>query len=371
MMRRKLMSAICLFIPCMAFATPTPSPIIWNNITFNAYSEGSYNYLLRKNNFTSGRYDRTFDLQQNGYTYQQGGMTAAMQPEQGFGFILNPVFGRDASQLAMYGWNPYFGSQTLQMVPEEVVGQYAIHHFVFMVGNFVSLAGYEFYDPTQDSNFSRSILAQYEPNTHLGVRSIYTPNDNIKFTAGINNGWDSIRDTSRQKTIELGLDYKINPMYTLESSLYSGEERVIPYTSTGPTGQRTILNIIGKLFATPQLTFLTNIDFVLQTNAALPNDTLGQAIWEGITGYVDYAFTEKWYTSFRAETFYDKNGYVSGVRQSWREATISLGYTPFKHLQLIAETRHDFSNVASFVDVSGTGTSNNQQSYALAAILLL
>lgn len=359
------------FIVTQTFAALPLSPIVWHDISFDGYMEGSYNYLLRKNSFISGVYDRNFDLQQNGFTLQQAGMLITKEPTQGFGFILNPVVGRDASQLAPYGWDPYFGSQTLEMTPVQVAGSYAINQFLFLGGNFLSLAGYEKNNPAENEEFSRSIMAQMEPNSHLGARTTYSPNTQMKFIAGINNGWDSIRDTSRQKTIELGFDYTINPKYLIETSLYSGQERVVNRISYGPTGQRTLFNFIGEMFATPQLTFVTDLDFIMQTNAALPNETLGQAIWEGVTGYATYIFTDQWYTSFRAETFYDKNGYATGVRQSWREATLSLGYTPFKHLQFIAETRHDFSNVPSFLDVNGTGTSNNQQSYALAAIVIL
>ena len=54
-----------------------------------------------------------FDLEQNGFTLQQAAITTAYQPTQGFGGLVNIIAGRDANEIAPYGINPYFGSQTL------------------------------------------------------------------------------------------------------------------------------------------------------------------------------------------------------------------------------------------------------------------
>ncbi len=56
--------------------------------------------------------------------------------------------------------------------------------------------------------------------------------------------------------------------------------------------------------------------------------------------------------------------YRTGIRQNWREITLSVIYSPLKNLELYAETRHDFSNVNAFLQKNGNGTSHNQQSYA-------
>lgn len=86
-----------------------------------------------------------------------------------------------------------------------------------------------------------------------------------------------------------------------------------------------------------------------------------------IACYVNYKLTTKWSTSLRGEIFEDSNGYRTGVRQNWREATLTLGYTPIKNLQIHAEVRRDFSNVNSFTNSSGVTSSNNNQSFALEA----
>ena len=109
-MKRLNLFLLCLLIPGIALAALKEPTIQWHDISFNGYAEGSYNYLLRKNVFTSDTYDRNFDLEPNGFTLQQFAITIANQPKNGVGFLVNPIMGFDANFMAPYGWNPYFGS---------------------------------------------------------------------------------------------------------------------------------------------------------------------------------------------------------------------------------------------------------------------
>ncbi len=351
-----------------ASQSTTPIPAPQNNFKFSGYLDGSYNYLVRSNKFKSGAFNRVFDLEPNGFTLQQAAVTAAYQPPKGFGSLINIIGGRDANQIAPYGWNPYFGSQTLAIDPTQVYLQYATGPFTIIGGLFVSLAGEEVIDPTLNTNFSRSILDGYaEPFTHMGLRATYVVNDKLTVIAGVNNGWDSIRDTSRRKTIELSTTYTPCPLFSLAATLYSGGQRATDRTATGSESIRDLLDIVATMNATDKLTLIANYDYGNQTLATLPSSNVAEAVWQGLAGYVNYKFNDKWQTSVRGEIFSDRNGYRTGVVQSWKELTLTLGYTPIKNLELRAETRHDFSNASSFVDSNGIGTNKNQQSYALEA----
>ena len=70
----------------------------------------------------------------------------------------------------------------------------------------------------------------------------------------------------------------------------------------------------------------------------------------------------------RGEIFSDRNGYRTGVAQTWDELTVTLSYFPIKNLEFRAETRRDFSNLSSFLNKNGITTSHNQQSFALEGI---
>jgi putative OmpL-like beta-barrel porin-2 len=339
-----------------------------SDFKFSGYTDGSYNYLLNSKQFTSGTNDRVFDINENGFTLQQASLTLAYQPKQGFGGLFNPVIGRDTYTFAQYGWNPDYGSQWVGFAIPQAFLQYSVNSFILMAGNFLAIVGAESLQPINDTNFSRSILYGYaEPFTVTGLRAIYSINDKLNFIIGINDGWDNIRDWSRRKTLELGLAYTINPIFSFSLQGYTGQERATPASDFGPDGIRSLIDFVGTINATKKLSFVINYDYGWQTKASLPEGNLAEAVWQGIAGYINYKFNEKWLSSIRGEIFSDRNGFRTGVLQCWKELTLTFGYIPIKNLELRAETRHDYSNVASFISKNNITTSHNQQSYALEA----
>lgn len=344
-----------------------PTSVIAENAnTISGYIDGSYNYLVRSNQFTSGDFNRIFDLEPNGFTLQQAGLTLAHQPKEGVGILFNPILGRDANTTAAYGWNPYFGSQTLALDPVQGYLQYAQGPFTFIGGKFITLPGQEFIDPTLDTNFSRNIVGGYsQPGTMLGIRGTYAVNDKANLIAGLNNGWDNIRDFSRRKTIELAANYTPNKTFAFATTFYSGGQRATDRTATGSESIRDMLDFLITYTANDKLTLVADLTYANQTLSTLPSGNVAEAVWQGIAGYANYKFNDTWLLSFRPEIFSDRNGYRTGVVQCWKEVTLTLGYSPTKNIEFHLETRHDFSNVSSFVNKNNAGTNNNQQSYAL------
>jgi hypothetical protein len=360
----------CLWFQDSALAdTDTSSQKNANNLKFSGYLDTSYNYLVRSNQFTSFSYDRIFDVEPNGFTLQQAAITLAKQPTEGFGGVANLIVGRDANVIASYGWNPYFGSQTLALVAPQLYLQCATGSLTVIAGELLTLAGAEVIDSTQGPNFSHSLLFTFaEPFLHLGVRGTYAINDKLNLIAGINNGWDNIRDFSRRKTIELGIAYTFNPMFSLSAQGYSGGQRAVDRTATGPESIRDLIDVVLTINATDKLTVVGNYDYGIQPLAGLPRGNVADGIWQGLAASVAYKANDKWYIAGRGEVFNDRNGYRTGVPQTLEELTITLGYAPIKSLVFRAETRHDFSNVNSFLNANKIGTNSNQQSYALEGI---
>lgn len=334
----------------------------------SGYVDGSYNNLVR-NYFTSGQFNRIFDIEPNGLTLQQAAVTFAYQPKQGFGFVLNPILGRDANTIAQYGLKPssQFDSQTFAVAATQIFVQNTQGPLTLMAGLFYALEGYEKVNPTLDMNYSRSALFYGTPGTHTGVRAVYKVNTQLSLTAGINDGWDTIRDWGLRKTVEFNVSYLPNNVFSLSFSALNGGARATPHTDTGPTGVRTLFDVVATYNVTQKLNLVANYDYGWQTKATLPYGNLGKGQWQVLAGYVNYVFNEKWQHSFRAEIFEDPDGFVTGVKQNWRELTYSLGFSPFKNAELIAEVRHDFSNQNAFTNKSLVDVSPGAQSYALEA----
>lgn len=358
---------LTLIAPSHVFALTPALP----DLTFNSYIDTSYNYLSRKNDFTSGVYSRVNDIEPNGFTLQQAAFTVARQPEQGFGALLNIIAGRDAHQLAPAGWDPYFGSQTLAIDPEQLYLQYAIRHFTFMAGKLPSLAGYESNDPTQNMNFSFGEVSSFaEPSTHIGLRGNYTPYDKLTFTIGANNGWDTLHHASRLQTIELGTHWNPQPILSMTASIYTGKQYMTDRLSNGPVGLRHYANFFATLKPTGKWSFAVNADYGIQTKGLMANGSHGGVVWSGVTGYINYLVTERWYTSLRGDLFNDQDGFRTGVRQCLKALTITLGFKPIQHVILRAEARHDFSNHNSFVNNHSVSASNNLQSFSLEGLYI-
>lgn len=347
----------------------SPETSTTSDFKFSAYVDGSYNFLQNSNVFTSDSFNRVFDIEDKDITLQQAGITLAYQPKEGFGGLLNPVIGKDTYLFSPYGWNPDCGYRWLGLAIPQAFVQYAAGSLTLMAGNMLQLTGAESLFSFNNTNFSRSILFGYaEPYTVTGVRVNYVLNESFTMTGGINNGWDSFRDIGRPVTLELGLFYTYNPEFTLAAYCYTGQQRILDRTSDGPKGQRTLLDIVATIYATQELSFILNYDYGRQSHATLPNGETARAVWQGIAGYMNYTFNEQWRGSARAEFFDDQNGYRSGVRQAWREATITVGYKPLKELEIRAEARRDFSNKFSFVDKNGVMGRNYQQSFSVEGV---
>lgn len=333
--------------------------------------DGSYNYLQNSNLFTSDIYNRVYDLNENGFTLQQAAGTASYLPDEGLGFLFNAMVGRDAITSNAYGMG--VGTQRPDFGVDLTQGYLNLNHrsISVNVGKFTTLNGAESIAPNTNTNFSRSILFGYAgPFTTLGIRSTYKMSEQLKLIAGIDDGWDSIRDFSKGQTLELSGSYVFNKFFTLALTGYYGKQRATDRVNTGAIGNRTLIDVVGTFTINPKCSLIINYDYAWQTQATLADSTLGKAIWDGVAGYVNYQWTERVRSSVRGEIFNDAQGYRTGVAQRWDELTFTLGYKPLtnKNLELRFETRHDFSNVNAFLKKNNNFTSDYQQSYAVEAL---
>lgn len=331
-----------------------------SGINVSGYVDTSYTYLSGTGAFTSGVANRVFDTTRNSFNLQMIDVTVSKLPSNGFGGLVNLNFGPDADVVAAAG------PDNTKEVQQAYV-HYASGPLMVIAGKFVTMAGAEVIKSPNNLNFSRSILFGYAiPFAHTGARLTYTISDKLSLMAGVNNGWDAQKDNNDNKTLEVG--FSANPVkpLLLAGSLHSGKE-YSDSASTSPTGNlglRNLLDLVATWNATDALSFILNYDYGTQENAV----TLGQkAKWQGVAGYANYKFADKWRVALRAETFDDKDGYRTGVVQKWDEATLTLAHMPSESVELRAEVRADKSDKKSFLKSDGTAT-DNQNSIALQAI---
>lgn len=342
------------------------------NLTVSGYVDGSYNYLVNSNRFISGEYDRVFDVQPNGFSLQQLALTILKDPDQGLGGLVNFVLGSDANYMAPQGINPNMtGIENIGFTVPQAYIQYRIKQWTIQAGAFSALSGIESYAYPLDDHFSRSMLDGFAENgEHVGVRIFDQVNDEVTLILGSGNGWSTIRDCQRQDSIDYAIQYTKDEWLSLTVDGFTTERYLVSGAVHGQTSWSTLFDMFGTYYVTKKLSLALNYDYGWQNQAVVADGETTKAIWQGIAGYINYNFNDAIVTSLRGEFYTDPQGYTTGVEQDLREVTVSFAYTPIKNLQLRGETRHDISNVDSFLKKHGHGTRNFQQSFAFDVLYL-
>ena len=341
-------------------AVPTLDQVLEaSGVSLGGYIDTAYSHLSGTGLFTSGTANRVFDTEPSSFNLHQAAITVAKQPKEGFGGLVNLTAGRDAKVIHAFDTNT-----ESQFDVTQAYAQYATGPLTVIAGKYVTMAGAEVISSPSDVNYSRSILFGYAiPFTHTGLRATYAVSDMLSLIGGINNGWDDIKDTNKQKTLELGLTLAPTKSLSFAAVDYVGTEQVAgPLDTT--QGKRNILDLVGTWTATDKLSVTLNYDYGSQENAV---GGTAKAKWTGLAAYANYQFTDTWRLSVRGEYFNDKNGYRTGVVQKWKEGTITLAYLPTKSMEIRGELRGDKSDQSSFLKSDGSA-SKTQSSYGLEAI---
>jgi hypothetical protein len=305
---------------------------------------------------------QAYTTEKNAFNLHAADLAISSLPASGFGGMVEMMAGEDPAFNASKGWS------TANFDLLQAYAQYANGGMTVMAGKFTTLAGAEVAQAPANANISRSLLYTLAiPVTHTGLRASYAPGDTMKFTVGYNNGWDVLKESAATnctttgscadgKTVELGAAFTPVKQFALSAMYHIGEE----YSATSDAiGTRKLLDIVATFNATDALTFVLNYDTAEQENATATGDT---AKWDGIAGYANFAFADKWRASFRTEQFKDKDCFRTGCAFSSQKITgntLTVAYAPAKSTELRAEYRHDKSDENVYTD-GGTATDNQR-----------
>ena len=346
---------------------------------FSGHIDIGYPGLSGKGKFINGLNDRVFDFDRSSGVLHSVDLQLMKMPENGFGGLVDVTLGKDADTIAAYGTidrtrGPAAGVNKRGDLTQ-AFAYYGAGPLSIIAGKYVTLAGAEVIKSDADVNYSRSILFGYAiPFTHTGARATYKVNDKLTLIGGINQGWDDVKDTNSDKTIELGLGYNATDTLSFLVQGYSGKEQVCNYPQaclSGPKGTRNLFDAVVTYKANDKLTLVVNYDNASQENATLISGSTGKAKWDGWAGYAQYQYNDQWRLVLRGEIFNDKDGYRTAVEagktsgQKWKEATLTLAYLPTKNIELRAELRGDKSDQNVFLKSDGISASKNQSSFGL------
>jgi hypothetical protein len=361
---RKTMLAISLSACTGAVIAADKTPTLGEVLKASGIDVSGYIDTTYTNFSTDTPMYQANTTEKNSFSLNAVDLVVSSLPASGVGGMVEVMGGTDVAFNHSRGWT----STDLDLLQAYV--QYASGGFTAMAGKFVTLAGAEVAQAPANSNVSRSLLyVNAIPVTHTGLRASYAPSDTMKFTLGYNNGWDIIKESAAGnctiggncadgKTVELGA--ALNPLkqLSLSAMLHVGEE----YSATSDAiGTRKLLDVVATFNATDALTFVLNYDKGEQDKATA---TAGTAKWDGIAGYANLAFADKWHASLRTEKFKDKDCFRTGCgfsAQTVKENTVTVGYALAKSTEVRAELRADKSDQKVYMK---DGTSTDKQTFA-------
>jgi len=332
---------------------PTPSisdMLTSSGLTINGYVAASYYHSSGYNTF------HEFDVRHDTFQLDQAGLQIGYQPKEGFGAFADVISGEDARILnfAENGTDSTFNVR-------QAYAQYATGALTVIDGKFTTLAGEEYSNPTNNTNFSRSLLFFAEPLTHTGVRATWAATSTLNLMVGVNNGWNTTSTSYGSKTAELGAAFTPSKQLSLNLQGYFGK---VP----GYDAERSFIDFVGTYSLTDALSFALSYDWGKQQQHVGPD-----LDWDGVAAYVNYSFNSQWRVSLRAEYLNDQDGFNTGTAQKLKEGTVTFGYSPAKSFELRIEGRYDKSDQATFVKSVNSGGAitdfdDSQAEFALQGI---
>ena len=366
-------------------AIPSLSDILMaTGITATGYVDATFSGFGYSGNHFDGEEEVPHAGGSDTFNFQQAGLTLAYQPATGFGALINPVVTPYRSvYYNQYAPDPNFylssgghtpGAPSVELFQGFV--QYAKGSWTVIGGKFATLAGAEVFAPPGNTNVTRSILFDFEPLTHTGVRATYAANSKVSVMIGVNNGWfgDGVlgdeNSASAAKTLEVGA--ALNPTKSLAWTVtnYYGRDINNFGTLTGLEFFDTVLTWT----ATSQLSVVGSFDYGDVESAK--GSLSPSADWWGVAGYLNYQFNPMWRVSLRGEYFADQKGYLTlGAPETVRpeedlsEVTLTFGWDPSSHLEFRIEGRYDApSNVVAVVGTPGVNVFSKSEQGWLEAL---
>ena len=326
-----------------------------NGFQFGGLAYGSYNYNFNSPGSRSNDL-RIFDTEHNNFTMDLLQLEVSKETESGIGFHTVLDYGKTAG-LIQSDWGGDL-AHNFEVQQAYMTYTFGIGNGVEMkFGKFATLLGGEVIESPYNPNVSRSFMFGYAiPFTHTGVLLSTALNDNISLTAGVVNGWDTVKDNNNGKTFLGSLGLEFGDLAWTFNGVFGAEDDDSGSSKTG------VFDTVLTYAPMENVDLLANFDYGTASEQVDGDD----ADWTGLSGIVTLGGgllgegLADWSLALRGEWFSDQDGYRTGVPQDLREVTGTFKWQMTENFQARLEFRHDWSNKKVFSD--GNGYSDDQDS---------
>ena len=225
----------------------------------------------------------------------------------------------------------------------------------FDIGKMGTFVGAEVIEALDNPNYSRSFLFVFaEPTTHTGVKASYVFSDIVNAAVFAVNGWDNATDNNKGKSYGASLNISAGDPFSAYVNYLAGPEQ-----NDNNHNNRSLLDLVATIKPVKPLSIILNYDNGKEDFTGAASQT-----WSGVSAIVKYDISDTYSIAVRGESFDDKDGARTGVKQKLTEYTITPEIRLNGGLVLRPEYRHDSSDKQSF----DNGTKKSQDTIALAAM---
>jgi hypothetical protein len=230
-------------------------------------------------------------------------------------------------------------------------------------GLFLSPVGPEGIAVKDNWNWSRSNLFFALPFYHTGIRATYSLTPTTKLAGMVMNGWNSVVDNNRHKTIHVQL---LHSRRHLDAAVgyMGGAERAAGAPEGG--AWRHLFDGWVRVQASEPLALMAH------ANAGVEDNDVAQSMWYAAALYARLRLTSWLFAAGRGDWFVEEADLGSTGRPTpifWGQfdadgktrvtsATVTLEAQPVEGLSIRSEYRYDDSNVELFFDDQATAAPN-------------
>ena len=225
----------------------------------------------------------------------------------------------------------------------------------FDIGKMGTFVGAEVIEALDNPNYSRSFLFVYaEPTTHTGVKTSYVFSDNINAAVFAVNGWDNATDNNKGKSYGASVNISAGDPFSAYINYLQGPEQ-----ADNNHDMRSLLDLVATIKPAKALSIILNYDSGKEAYTGAASQT-----WSGVSAIMKYDISDTYSIAVRGESFDDKDGARTGVKQKLTEYTLTPEIRLNGGLVLRPEYRHDSSDQQSF----DNGKKKTQDTIALGAM---
>ncbi|MGA2742187.1 MAG: outer membrane beta-barrel protein [Bryobacteraceae bacterium] len=348
----------------IALSAPEPPPApatawVYKGFSASGYVDTYYNFNL---NDPSSRISQDMALNTTSNQLSLNSATGSFQVDPApFGFRVDVGYGRtyDAfynSEPRHTDWAQYFLNAFVSYKVKKWKG------IQFDFGKFVTSAGAEVAETYLNWNYSRSLLFEFEPLYHTGLRVTMPLTSNWTIGTQVVTGWNLVRDNNSGKTIGLtSTNTLAKGKVTIANNYYAG-----PENDDSNIGWRNFYDLVVAADETRRLSSYLNVD--IGSNHNIDGTT---SRFRGIAAAGRYRLRHALAISPRLEYYCDCDGFWTGIPQHLKEVTVTGERKLTASFIARLEWRRDWSNKPFFQNGSTPQAVDHQSMITLGLVALV